>query len=73
MLYRGEIFKNLITGSNIASWTLVCLKNRQADPPRNSRRYPRYRRFLLIRIRVIQSLFRVDAPSQKIPAEDFTP
>jgi hypothetical protein len=22
-----------ISGSNVASWTLVCLKNRQVDPP----------------------------------------
>ena len=29
------------TGRNIASLTLVCVRSRQADPPRINRRYPK--------------------------------
>jgi hypothetical protein len=56
-----------ITGRNIASLTPCLPKNRQGDPPRISRGYPRDRRFLLKRLRVISFSFYVDAPLQKMP------
>jgi len=34
-------------------WPFVCLKNRQADPPRINGEYPKEWRFLLKRVRVI--------------------
>jgi hypothetical protein len=63
----------MISGRNIASLPFVCLRNRQADPLRINRGYPKERRFLLKRLRVISFSFYVDAPLQKRPSEDFTP
>jgi len=45
----------------------------QAYPPWNSRGYPRDRRFLLKRLRVIRFPFHVDASLQEMPSEDFPP
>jgi hypothetical protein len=30
---EGQNSKITLSGSNIASWILICLKNRQVDPP----------------------------------------
>jgi hypothetical protein len=62
-----------VSGSNIASWILVCLKNRQADPPLIIAEYPKECGFLLKRVRGILLSLYVDAPFQKKPSEDFTP
>jgi hypothetical protein len=68
-----ENAKSTTSGSNIALLPLACLKNMQTYPLWNSRGYPRDRRFLLKRLRVISFSFYVDAPFQKMSIEDFIP
>ena len=48
---KGGFQKVTSTGSNLASSTPVCLRNRQADPPRINMGYSKEWRFLLERVR----------------------
>jgi hypothetical protein len=63
----------MTSGRNIASLPFVWLRNRQANPPRMNGEYPKKRRFLLKRCKVIALFFLTDASPQKMPSEDFTP
>jgi hypothetical protein len=38
---EGQSLILMILGRNIASWTLVCLRNRQVDPPWINRGTPK--------------------------------
>ncbi len=65
-----SILSNHIFGRNITSLTLVCIRNRRTDPQRINVEYPKKRRFLFKRYRVISYTFHIDTSPSRFPSKN---